>query len=114
MRLTLLAIGNLTIQASEAKASHPSREGLRDGFLRISGPFGCRPTRRRARLGFVAGIQIHIGSSIPAALAAGATYGGVIYGLKNEFAAKFFEYLGRQQNKIRDRANTTDAHERTL
>ena len=36
MRLTLLEIGNLTIKASEAKASHPSREGLRDGVLRSS------------------------------------------------------------------------------
>lgn len=53
-------------------------------------------------------------SSVPAALAAVAAYGGVMYGLKNEFAVKFFEYLRRLMLKKQEQGNTAiDAHERT-
>ena len=37
-----------------------SEKGCGTGGLRIPGPFGCKPTPRRARLRFVAGIQIPI------------------------------------------------------
>ena len=46
--------------ASEAKGSHVSQEGPRDGFLGISGPFGCMHTLHRVKLRCVAAIQIPI------------------------------------------------------
>lgn len=50
-------------------------------------------------------------SSIPAAILAAGSYAGVMYWLDNEFAVKFFTYLGGQWNSFRHGGNTADTHE---